>query len=150
MKNAATRQVPFFKIHGAGNDFIVMERMRGTSTAAFVRKMAHRNLGIGADQLLEVLSRRPLTVQIWNRDGSKAEMCGNGARALVCLARQLKWLPPGDREVKLWISGREVTAIGHGARTAVDLGAAEVKERILIPVRKKRFPLGSCASVTPT
>lgn len=80
----------FTKMHGLGNDFMVLE---GTPeslqlTPAMIQAWADRNTGIGFDQLL-VLSpndtdEAPLRYWIYNADGHAVEQCGNGAR---CLAR---------------------------------------------------------------
>jgi diaminopimelate epimerase len=79
------RELPFTKMHGAGNDFVVLDGLRDAlppiePIAAF---LCDRHRGIGADQLLVV---RPSTsadfrMEIWNADGSQVEMCANGIRA---------------------------------------------------------------------
>jgi diaminopimelate epimerase len=78
--------IPFTKMHGAGNDFVVLDGIRESlprDLAAFSRRVSHRQLGIGADQILVV---RPSTeadfrMEIFNADGSQVEMCANGIRA---------------------------------------------------------------------
>ena len=83
--------VEFVKMHGLGNDFIVIDD-RGDSLPGIAQKAArlcHRRLGIGADQLLLLKSSRKadFRMQIFNADGSQVQMCGNGIR---CLARYIK------------------------------------------------------------
>ncbi|MGL6289385.1 MAG: diaminopimelate epimerase [Silanimonas sp.] len=83
----------FSKMHGAGNDFVVLDLRDGASppTPAEAARMADRHRGIGFDQLLTV--EPPATpgavadYRIWNADGSAAGQCGNGAR---CVAAWLK------------------------------------------------------------
>lgn len=80
----------FTKMHGAGNDFIVID---GTTQdisqidAQTLRKLAHRQLGIGADQILIVeKTNRPgvdFRYLIFNADGGEVEQCGNGSRCFV-------------------------------------------------------------------
>ena len=79
----------FTKMHGAGNDVLLVDCMRGDPVddwRAFARHVLDRHLGVGADQLLLV---QPSTVAdfrmaVRNPDGSEAEMCANGIR---CFAR---------------------------------------------------------------
>ena len=81
----------FSKLHGAGNDFILINnitaRLADESLAELARRLCERRLGIGADGL--ILADRPsaqadVKMVFFNADGSRGEMCGNGAR---CLAR---------------------------------------------------------------
>jgi diaminopimelate epimerase len=80
----------FTKMHGLGNDFVVLDATRGPLdlTPTLVRDLADRRFGIGCDQLLVVEPPRdPATdfhYRIFNADGSEVEQCGNGAR---CFAR---------------------------------------------------------------
>lgn len=83
--------IPFTKMHGLGNDFVVIdERRRKTGrrlTPELARKLCDRRLGIGADQvlILRKASRKTsdFRMDILNADGSVAEMCGNGIRAVA-------------------------------------------------------------------
>jgi len=84
------RKLRFTKMHGAGNDFIVID---GTTQnlsqldPSLWRKLAHRQLGIGADQILLVeKSGAPgvdFKYRIFNADGGEVEQCGNGSRCFV-------------------------------------------------------------------
>lgn len=80
----------FTKMHGLGNDFIVMEdfMLRLTGLDDLSRRLCHRNFGIGADGLvlLQPSDCAEFKMRIFNADGSEAEMCGN---ALRCTARYL-------------------------------------------------------------
>jgi diaminopimelate epimerase len=82
-------RIPFTKMQGAGNDFVVLDETRHSFQlqAAHYRFLANRQFGVGADQILTV---RPATVAgadfqyvIHNADGSEVEHCGNGARCFV-------------------------------------------------------------------
>lgn len=83
-------QIRFTKMHGLGNDFMVVDLItqRARFTPERVRKLADRNLGVGFDQLLLVeVPTDPdmdFKYRIFNADGSEVENCGNGAR---CFAR---------------------------------------------------------------
>ena len=84
-KGRARQGTRFHKLHGAGNDLLVLtsSELPKANKAAFIRRIAHRQLGIGCDQIMEVLSKKPLAIQVWNQDGSKAEMCANGSRTFL-------------------------------------------------------------------
>ena len=79
----------FTKMHGAGNDFIVIDAINQdiAFTPAQWQRLADRRFGIGADQILVVeKSRLPgcdFRYRIYNNDGGEVEQCGNGARAFV-------------------------------------------------------------------
>ena len=68
----------FWKMSGAGNDFVLVEGALGRRGAALARRVCDRRFGVGADGLLG-LSRRGKRVRLdyWNADGSAA-VCGNG------------------------------------------------------------------------
>lgn len=70
-----------------------------------MKRIAHRQLGIGCDQLVEVESLKPLAIQIWNTDGSRAEMCANGTRVFLHLGAKKKWFDPKAKRVPLKVSG---------------------------------------------
>jgi diaminopimelate epimerase len=85
-----TRFLEFTKMHGAGNDFVVLDGLTQElpPLEPLARKLLHRRFGIGGDQLLVA---RPSSIadfrmDIHNPDGSRAEMCANGIRAFY------KWL----------------------------------------------------------
>ena len=83
-------ELKFTKMHGAGNDFIVVDGIAqdlSNITPAQWRGLAHRQFGIGADQILLVQTSEIPNVDfkytIYNQDGSLVENCGNGARCFV-------------------------------------------------------------------
>lgn len=76
----------FTKVHGLGNDFIVLDgRKNSLDYKALAPRLCHRQTGIGADGLLiiENSDRADIRMRIVNEDGSEAEMCGNGIRAFA-------------------------------------------------------------------
>ncbi len=82
-------KLEFTKMHGLGNDFVVLDGVRQniTLTPAQLRFLADRNFGVGCDQIL--LVEKPgqagidFRYRIFNGDGSEVEQCGNGARCFV-------------------------------------------------------------------
>ena len=84
----------FSKMHGAGNDFVVLDLRDGAPPPgrAQCRAMADRHTGVGCDQLLTIEPPRSAgavaSYRIWNADGSPSQQCGNGARCIAAwLAR---------------------------------------------------------------
>jgi diaminopimelate epimerase len=79
-------EIRFTKMHGAGNDFVVLDGIRDrlpADIAGFAKRVAHRNFGVGFDQLLVVRPSEAadFRMEIYNPDGSQVEMCANGIRA---------------------------------------------------------------------
>lgn len=82
-------KLKFSKMHGLGNDFVVIDGVRQSVslTPEQIRFLGHRNFGVGFDQLL--LVERAATpgvdfrYRIFNADGGEVEQCGNGARCFV-------------------------------------------------------------------
>ncbi|HWP31355.1 MAG TPA: diaminopimelate epimerase [Fimbriimonadales bacterium] len=90
---AEKRSFPFTKMHGIGNDFVLIDFVKNPplnlSLPALAREMCDRKFGVGADGiiLIEKGNSAPFSMKMFNPDGSEAEMCGNGIR---CLARLVK------------------------------------------------------------
>jgi diaminopimelate epimerase len=81
-------RVRFTKMHGLGNDFAVLDAREAPFPQlppALVRRLADRQTGIGFDQLvlLEASHKADLAMRFFNADGSEAEACGNGSRAVA-------------------------------------------------------------------
>ncbi len=81
----------FYKYHGTGNDFVILDGFSGTPvpSAGEVEAWCRRHTGIGADGVIHTAPSEAggdARMRIFNADGSEAEMCGNGIR---CLARYL-------------------------------------------------------------
>jgi diaminopimelate epimerase len=118
----------FSKMHGAGNDFIVLDATAAPlqlSPAQF-RLLADRRFGIGADQILIVeASDEPgvdFRYRIVNADGTEVEQCGNGAR---CFARYVHdaGLTPKTRIRVRTLSGVIEPKLQADGRVTVDMGA---------------------------
>jgi len=82
-----SRGLPFMKMHGAGNDFVVIDsRGRGPVTsAALAAALGDRHRGVGFDQLAEIRDAEgaDYTLDFWNSDGSRAGACGNASRCVA-------------------------------------------------------------------
>lgn len=83
----------FTKMEGSGNDFLIINNHTGildeivpsADLPEFVKRLAHRHLGVGSDGVLLVEQSKdyPFSMKYYNRDGTEAEMCLNGARCIV-------------------------------------------------------------------
>ncbi|MBU5360112.1 diaminopimelate epimerase [Enterococcus raffinosus] len=83
--------IPFYKLQGAGNDFILIDNQElnfaSEQLTKFAARVCTRRVSVGADTLIAVEAARgsgDFYARFFNADGSEAEMCGNGAR---CVAR---------------------------------------------------------------
>jgi diaminopimelate epimerase len=85
--------ISFAKMSGSGNDFIVVDNRDGvideTDLPDFIRQVCRRKMSVGADGfiLIERSDNADFRWRFFNSDGSKAEMCGNGARCVARFAR---------------------------------------------------------------
>ncbi len=86
----------FTKMHGAGNDFVMLDGVRQPidMTPERARALAHRQFGVGCDQILLVDTplhpEADFRYRIFNADGSEVEHCGNGARCFVRFVHEQK------------------------------------------------------------
>ena len=80
---------PFHKMHGLGNDFVIVDAREEPFevTPSLARAVANRRTGVGCDQLivLEPSDSADLRMRIWNSDGGEVESCGNATRCVVQL-----------------------------------------------------------------
>ena len=118
----------FTKMHGAGNDFVVIDAINQTVnlTSDQWRDIANRRFGIGADQILVVekptMAGVDFRYRIFNADGGEVEQCGNGARAFVKFVVE-KGLTE-HREIRVeTMSGVIRPRLEDDGRITVDMGA---------------------------
>lgn len=121
-------KLKFTKMHGAGNDFIVIDAIN--QTVAFKpeqwRRLADRRFGIGADQILVVEKSDSAAVdfryRIFNADGGEVEQCGNGARAFAKFVTD-KGLTD-KRQIRVeTMSGIIAPSLEEDGRITVNMGA---------------------------
>ena len=117
--------IPFVKMHGLGNDFVVVDdRVSvGRVNQALAIKLADRRLGVGCDQVivLEPSERSDVFMRIFNPDGSEAESCGNATR---CVASLVFAETGGDRAVIETRGGLLACGRANDDMIAVDMGPA--------------------------
>ncbi len=87
---AQPARLRFYKMHGLGNDFVILPGAGALASPA-IQRIADRRFGIGCDQILFLDERGPgvFGYRVFNADGSEAEQCGNGLRCLARLAYDL-------------------------------------------------------------
>lgn len=119
--------MPFMKMHGLGNDFVVVDE-RGISPridTAMAVAIADRHRGVGFDQLA-VLSDTPdadVHLTFWNSDGSKSSACGNATR---CIARHLMDAK-GSTELRITTDrGTLFAKDAGGGLTSVNMGQPQL------------------------
>lgn len=130
-------KLQFTKMHGAGNDFIVIDAIHQDIdfTPAQWQRLADRRFGIGADQILVVEKPRlpgcDFRYRIYNNDGGEVEQCGNGARAFVKFVSE-KGLSSKDSIRVETMAGVIAPRLEPDGSITVDMGAP-VLDPALVP-----------------
>ena len=121
--------VPFLKMNGLGNDFVVIDARKTpvSITTEAARAIGDRHRGVGYDQLLVIGGPKKgadAEMRIWNPDGSEVESCGNGTR---CVA-SINMAQTGKIRMSLWTKGGllECTS-GDDGRVTVDMGEPKLE-----------------------
>jgi diaminopimelate epimerase len=118
----------FTKMHGAGNDFVVIDgvRQKIALTPEQFRFLADRHFGVGCDQIL--LVEKPehpeadFRYRIFNADGGEVEQCGNGARCFVRFVHDHKLTPKREIVVETY-GGLIHPSLEADGRVTVNMGA---------------------------
>ena len=125
----------FRKYHGLGNDFIVAEGTASTLSTEQIIALCRRHRGVGADGVI-LAEQMPgesvprISMVIFNRDGSRPEMCGNGVRCVAAFARW-RWGIGDEMVVKSDAGPRRCVIVDGGEKrwsVAVDMGVAAAQQ----------------------
>ena len=136
---AKTHKIPFSKMHGAGNDFVIINQIGHdyNLSGQQIRKFSNRNFGIGFDQLLIIEksthSNAEFKYRIFNADGEEVNQCGNGARCFFHYLR-LKKLTKNNKLLVETRSGLIELSYKENKLIAVDMGKP-IFENNLIPFK---------------
>ncbi len=135
--------LPFTKMHGAGNDFVMLDArdLAGRPALDKVRiaALCHRRKGVGADGLIIVGADADADIRMtyYNADGGEAEMCGNGARCTVAFAHRRGLV--GSRCTVATVAGT-LTGVVHGPAD-IEVGLPPYGDLELdVPVSGSPFP----------
>lgn len=137
--------LPFMKMHGAGNDFVIIDsRGRGAvTTPALARALGDRNRGVGFDQLAEIRDSETadFALDFWNSDGSRAGACGNATRCVSDymmgqLGREAVHLvtPRGDLRAVRLADGRVSVNMGQPQRDWTELPLSHAVDTDHLPL----------------
>lgn len=85
--------INFIKMHGLGNDFVIIDNTKENLrlTSNHIQHICNRHLGIGCDQLIlteDLIPRKTIKMRVFNSNGSKASACGNATRCIAFYAMQ--------------------------------------------------------------
>ena len=156
----------FTKMHGAGNDFVVVD-CRTTPLgldAAAIRRLGHRHFGVGFDQLLTIEAatdgESAWAYGIWNSDGTTSGQCGNGVRCVAAWLARAGLLaagatrlqsPSGAVTVELLDDGRVRVDMGEPRfdPTALPLDVATEADRYTIDVVGQPIVVGAVSMGNP-
>ncbi|MET0155632.1 MAG: diaminopimelate epimerase [Rickettsiales bacterium] len=153
--------IPFIKMHGLGNDFVVIDARSGVVPPgkSLIPLLCDRRLGIGCDQVV-ILEGAPLVeaqVRFYNADGSESPACGNATRCVAYLLMEAS----GDERCVMKIDGRRTLATRDRRKNpraiSVDMGKPSFDWKD-VPLREERdvmnlecdepgLPLGAVVSV---
>jgi len=135
-------QLSFLKMHGLGNDFVIIDGFANPApqiTPELARKIGDRRFGVGFDQLLIVglprsagAERGDARMDILNSDGSTAEMCGNGIRAVALFLTRHSPLRGKTRYTIETLDGLKSVSISmtpDGEQVTVDMGEPWVADK---------------------
>ena len=130
----------FTKMHGAGNDFVVVDLRDGgpAPDSTQCRLLGDRHRGVGCDQILTIEVPRAAgsvaSYRIWNSDGSPSQQCGNGARCIAAwLVRDGAAPAGGQFRLDSPVGTHDVTDLGDG-RFEVVMGVPDF-EPSRVPLR---------------
>lgn len=134
-------KISFTKMHGLGNDFIVLDcRTKDiASMAKVVKKLSDRRFGIGFDQalILKKSKKADFRMDIYNNDGGRVEMCGNGIR---CLASYI-WKRGLSRKKRLEIETLAgiIKPEQDGKLVRVDMGEPVLEGKLIPTIQEGRL-----------
>lgn len=121
----------FTKMHGIGNDFVMVnafvERFDDSTAAHLARAVCDRRFGVGADGLIiaEKGQTNEFAMRMWNPDGSESEMCGNGIRCFANFVKDEGLTTQERIPVETGAGLLEVEQI-EGGNVRVDMGKARL------------------------
>ena len=111
-------KIPFTKMHGLGNDFVIIESDANSVSInkKLIKKICSRNYGVGCDQLLLINSycKEEVDLTIFNNDGSEVGACGNGVRCVASMIMEKNnvnqiYVKTITDKLKCWKNGNSIS-----------------------------------------
>jgi len=139
-------KLPFTKMHGAGNDFVVFDFTNRpfNLNPENLKTIANRHLGVGCDQILVVERPRAagadFRYRIFNADGGEVEQCGNGARCFVKFVRDRKLTDKREIRVET-LGGTIAPRLEDDGEVSVDMGPPAVELPLLQTIQVEKKPV---------
>ena len=130
------KSIKFTKMHGCGNDYVYIdgarERIAGEDKPEWVRRVSDRHFGVGSDGAIFInpSSEADFEMEMYNADGSRSEMCGNGIR---CVGKYVYDKGLTEKEQISVISGGQIKYLeltvenGQVSQVKVNMGAPVLK-----------------------
>jgi diaminopimelate epimerase len=136
-------EIPFVKMHGAANDFVVIDDRRGRVPRApeWIARLCDRRRGVGADGvlMLETDPELDFAMRYWNSDGGEADWCGNGARCIARFALMLGLGEGGGVRFRTAVGIQEAQDLGASG-IALEFGrVAGAPETVEVEIPYRRF-----------
>jgi len=134
--------IKFTKMHGCGNDYVYINGMtqsfEAIDKADFVRKVSDRHFGIGSDGVIFINASEiaDFEMEMWNADGTRAEMCGNGIRSVAKYVFDKGFTNRNELTIESMGKIKPITIVaedGKAKSIRVDMGIPELKAE-LVPV----------------
>ena len=146
-------RIPFYKMSGSGNDFILIDNRNGVlggiQINQFARNICRRNVSVGADGLIliEPSGKAAFRWQFFNADGSEAEMCGNGGR---CVARLAHLLGIAPKKLSFETRAGIIRAEVEGKNVTIELTPpSQIRTDITLPLDAERIVMHSINTGVP-
>jgi len=148
----ASPLLPFAKMHGLGNDFVVIDARERpvTMTDDLARAIADRRTGVGCDQLIVIgpSSRADVAMRIFNQDGSEVDACGNATRCVPLFVGRDVTIETGAGLLRAERSGTLVSVDMGEARTDwAQVPVAYAMDTLAMPVSWEDLPTPSSVSI---
>lgn len=141
-------EVVFWKMHGLGNDYILIDNRCGEiseeALSQLAKKLCRRRFSIGADGVLFLYSSdvADVKMRIFNADGSEAEMCGNGIRCLAKYCYENGIVTKDEMDIETLSGIKHVWLEAKGGRVlsvTVDMGSPSFEGRDIPVLERERF-----------
>ena len=153
MEQMSLKAIPFYKMSGSGNDFIIIDnrkdRLANQDLPDFIARVCRRAMSVGADGLIlvENSGTADFRWRFFNSDGSVAEMCGNGAR---CVARFAYLTHIAGSRVRFETDAGPISATIEGLRVSLKMTDPEDLEIDYdLPVESGMVQVGSVNTGVP-